>query len=82
MQVMIKVCNLWMDSNVDLVMQLQSSHIVTGAQYVGNSCMSAIAECFEQNHSHGIAVNVCQPSCHLHVHIHAATTPVALYLVT
>ena len=71
-----------MDSNVDLVMQLQSSHIVTGAQYVGNSCMSAIAECFEQNHSHGIAVNVCQPSCHLHVHIHAATTPVALYLVT
>ncbi len=82
MQVMIKVCNVWMDSNADVVMQLQSSHTVIGTQYVGDSCISAIAECFEQNHSHGTAVSVCQTLHQLHVHVHAATTLVALYLVT
>jgi hypothetical protein len=44
--------------------------------------MSAVAECFEQKHSHDTAVNVCQPSFHLHGQIHIATTPVTLFLVT
>ena len=37
---------------------------------------------FEQKHSHDNAVNMCQPSCHLHVQIHTAIILVVLYLVT
>lgn len=51
-------------------------------RHVGDPCMSAVAECFEQKHSHDTAVNVCQPSFHLHGQIHTATTPVTLFLVT